>query len=58
MAVKYERKEDGIIVVRDPIYGKIVIRPPFSEIIFTKEMQRLEDIGQNLKEKHMNFIKV
>ena len=47
MAVKYERKEDGIIVVRDPIYGKIVIRPPFSEIIFTKEMQRLEDIGQN-----------
>lgn len=47
MAVKYERKKDGIIVVRDPIYGPIVIKPPFSEIIFTKEMQRLEDIGQN-----------
>ena len=47
MAFKYTLKEDGkTMLVNDPIYGEIEVKQPFSQIILTKEMQRLEDITQ------------
>ena len=48
MSFKYKLKENGkIMEVQDPIYGKIQINSPFTEIILTKEMQRLNGITQN-----------
>lgn len=47
MSFSYKIQENGIMMVDDIIYGKIEIKPPFSQIILTKEMQRLQDIGQN-----------
>ena len=48
MSFTYRLKDDGkTMEVEDPIYGKIEIQPPYSEIILTKEMQRLNDITQN-----------
>ncbi|MCI8272768.1 MAG: CYTH domain-containing protein [Clostridia bacterium] len=48
MAFVYELKDDGkAMLVQDPIYGEIEISWPFTEIILTKEMQRLGDITQN-----------
>ena len=48
MSFKYKLKDDGkTMEVQDPIYGKIEIQPPYSEIVLTKEMQRLNDITQN-----------
>lgn len=47
MAADYQVLENGTIIVNDPIYGKIEVKQPFSKIIFTQEMQRLNDIGQN-----------
>lgn len=47
MAFKYRSKEYGkTLIVSDPIYGEIEIKEPFSYIILTKEMQRLQDITQ------------
>ena len=48
MAFAYKLKNNGkTMEVQDPIYGKIEIQSPFTEIILTKEMQRLNDITQN-----------
>ena len=48
MAFAYKLKDGGkTMEVQDPIYGKIEIHSPFTEIILTKEMQRLKDITQN-----------
>ena len=48
MAFNYTLKDDGkTMEVQDPIYGKIEIHSPFTEIILTKEMQRLNEITQN-----------
>lgn len=47
MAFVYNKNEDKSLTVDDPIYGKIIVRYPFSEIILTKEMQRLSSISQN-----------
>ena len=47
MAFKYNKGKNNSIIVDDPIYGKILIPYPFSEIVLTKEMQRLSDISQN-----------
>lgn len=47
MAFNYKLLENEIMIVDDPVHGRIEINPPFSQIIITKEMQRLEDIGQN-----------
>lgn len=47
MAFIYEKNNDKSITVRDPIHGEYNIPYPFSAIILTKEMQRLEDITQN-----------
>lgn len=48
MAFAYKLKNNGkTMEVQDPIYGKIEIQSPFTEIISTKEMQRLNDITQN-----------
>lgn len=47
MSFNYKLLENGIMIVNDPIHGQIEIKPPFSQIILTKEMKRLEDIGQN-----------
>ena len=48
MSFEYKLKENGkIMEVQDPIYGKIQINSPFTEIILTKEMQRLNGITQN-----------
>ena len=48
MAFKYTLKNGGkTMEVDDPIYGKIEINSPFTEIILTKEMQRLNGISQN-----------
>ena len=47
MAFKYNKDKNNSIIVDDPIYGKILIPYPFSEIVLTKEMQRLSDISQN-----------
>ena len=45
MAFAYKLKNNGkTMEVQDPIYGKIEIQSPFTEIILTKEMQRLNDI--------------
>lgn len=47
MAFNYTLKDDGkTMEVQDPIYGKIEIHSPFTEIILTKEMQRLNEITQ------------
>ena len=47
MAFICKKDKDNSLIVEDPIYGKIVVPYPFSEIILTKEMQRLSDISQN-----------
>ena len=47
MAFIYNKDKDNSLIVEDPIYGKIVVPYPFSEIVLTKEMQRLSDISQN-----------
>lgn len=47
MAFAYIKNNDKTLTVDDPIYGKIIISYPFSEIILTKEMQRLSGITQN-----------
>jgi len=47
MAFVFIENEDKSLTVEDPIYGKIIVSYPFSEIVLTKEMQRLSDISQN-----------
>ena len=47
MAFIYSRGKDNSLIVNDPIYGRINVPYPFSEIILTKEMQRLSGISQN-----------
>lgn len=47
MAFKYRLTEDNGIEVDDCIYGKIKVPHPFSKLVLTKEMLRLEDITQN-----------
>lgn len=47
MAFVYSENEDKSLTVEDPIYGKIIVSYPFSEIVLTKEMQRLSGISQN-----------
>lgn len=47
MAFIYNKDKDNSLIVEDPIYGEIVVPYPFSEIVLTKEMQRLSDISQN-----------
>lgn len=47
MSFNYKLLENGIMIINDPVHGQIEIKPPFSQIILTKEMQRLKDIGQN-----------
>lgn len=47
MAFVYTENEDKSLTVEDPIYGKIIVTYPFSEIVLTKEMQRLSGISQN-----------
>lgn len=46
MAFVY-KKEKNSLIVDDPIYGEIIVPYPFSEIVLTKEMQRLSGISQN-----------
>ena len=46
MALKYKKNYNSIIV-DDPIYGKVTVPYPFSKIVLTKEMLRLEKISQN-----------
>lgn len=41
------KKEKNSLIVDDPIYGEINVPYPFSEIVLTKEMQRLSGISQN-----------
>ena len=41
------KKEKNSLIVDDPIYGEIIVPYPFSEIVLTKEMQRLSGISQN-----------
>lgn len=47
MAFKYKKDENNSLIVEDPIYGNIIVPYPFSEIVLTKEMQRLSGISQN-----------
>ncbi len=47
MEFKYIRNNDKSLEIDDPIYGKILVSYPFSEIVLTKEMQRLSNISQN-----------
>ena len=47
MAFVYVENEDKTLIVDDPIYGQIPVPYPFSEIVLTKEMQRLSGISQN-----------
>ncbi len=48
MAFSYQfTKDNSGIIVSDPIYGEFEVGYPYSKIILTKEMQRLEDISQN-----------
>ena len=47
MAFVYIENEDKSLTVEDTIYGKIIVSYPFSEIVLTKEMQRLSGISQN-----------
>ena len=47
MAFIYSKNKDNSLLVEDPIYGKIVVPYPFSEIVLTKEMKRLSEISQN-----------
>lgn len=47
MSFHYTKQKNRTIIVNDPIYGEFEVPKPFSDIIFTKEMQRLEKIGQN-----------
>ena len=47
MAFVYSKGKNNSLIVDDPIYGKIIVTYPFSEIVLTKEMQRLSDISQN-----------
>jgi len=44
---KYQQNQNGTITVFDPIHGKIIVQRPFSDIIKTSEMQRLQYISQN-----------
>lgn len=46
MAFIYSKTKDNSLIVEDPIYGKIIVPYPFSEIVLTKEMQRLANISQ------------
>ena len=47
MAFVYIENEDKSLTAEDAIYGKINVLYPFSEIVLTKEMQRLSGISQN-----------
>ena len=47
MAFVYIENEDKSLTAEDAIYGKINVSYPFSEIVLTKEMQRLSGISQN-----------
>lgn len=47
MSFIYKSGENNSLIVDDPIYGEIVVQYPFSEIVLTKEMQRLSQISQN-----------
>lgn len=47
MAFIYIKNKNKSLIVQDPIYGEIIIPYPFSKIVLTKEMRRLEDISQN-----------
>ena len=47
MAFIYSKDKNDSLVVEDPIYGKIIVPYPFSEIVLTKEMRRLSGISQN-----------
>ena len=43
----HSKDKNNSLIVDDPIYGKIIVPYPFSEIVLTKEMQRLSGISQN-----------
>jgi len=47
MAFNYTLNKDNSLSVNDIIYGKIKIPYPFSKLVLTKEMLRLNDISQN-----------
>ena len=47
MAFLYSKDKNNSLIVDDPIYGKIIVPYPFSEIVLTKEMRRLSGISQN-----------
>ena len=47
MAFIYRKDKNNSLIVEDSIYGKIIVPYPFSEIVLTKEMQRLSGISQN-----------
>ena len=47
MAFVYSIDNNKSLIVDDPIYGGIIVPYPFSEIVLTKEMQRLSGISQN-----------
>lgn len=47
MAFVYNKDKNDSLIVDDPIYEKIIVPYPFSEIVLTKEMQRLSGISQN-----------
>ena len=47
MAFTYKLGKDNSIIVKDPIYGEIIVPYPFSKIVLTSEMLRLSDISQN-----------
>ena len=40
MAFIYKKSKDNSLIVKDPIYGNIVIPYPFSEIVLTKEQEK------------------
>lgn len=44
---KYQKNQNNSLTVYDPVHGAYVVPEPFSEIIQTKEMQRLKFISQN-----------
>lgn len=44
---KYKKNNDNTLTVYDNIYGKINVPYPYSKIILTKEMMRLNNISQN-----------
>ncbi|MBQ4263705.1 MAG: HD domain-containing protein [Bacilli bacterium] len=45
--MSYTYNKNKSITVNDPIYGKITVPYPFSQIVLTKEMMRLSEISQN-----------